>query len=317
MKAKSIMTIALMAVLGLSSCDSQKSAVEDVANQFIAAVKEGDKATVYDIYPAANQYQNLSLPDSIEKGELEILKNEKDSTYMVSIKNTRMSKLIFKSTDNKTYKIVNTFSVLQLDSASNELAIKTGVPMKKMPDLELGKLMLENGEYIIFIIDKYAESASFSLVKEPGDYSWRRDATGYHCQINQPVRNTGTKLIKGSEYSVEITVYQASTGERKGHKTHPGVDLAFCESFIFSDDMPELYRYAYNRDLRWDVNIIEKGLNSLSESLLKKIEFNGQEYDEYLKAKKEGKLNADKDIEEHPDDVDEDIEEHPDDVDSI
>lgn len=32
MKAKSIMTIALMTVLGLSSCDSQKSAVEDVTS---------------------------------------------------------------------------------------------------------------------------------------------------------------------------------------------------------------------------------------------------------------------------------------------
>lgn len=94
MKAKSIIPIALMTVLGLSSCDSQKSAVEDVTNRFIAAVKDGDKATAYDIYPAANQYQDLSLPDSIEKGEIEILKNEKDSTYMVSIQNTRMSKLI-------------------------------------------------------------------------------------------------------------------------------------------------------------------------------------------------------------------------------
>lgn len=63
-----------MAVLGLSSCDSNKSTVEDLTNQFIAAVKDGDKATAYDIYPAAKLYGDLSLPDSIEKGDLDIQK---------------------------------------------------------------------------------------------------------------------------------------------------------------------------------------------------------------------------------------------------
>ncbi len=292
MKAKSIIAIALTAVLGLSSCDSNKSAVEDLTNQFIAAVKEGDKATVYDIYPAAKQYQDLLLPDSIEKGDLDIQKNEKDSTYTVSIKNTRMSKIIFKSTDNKTFKIVNTFSILKLDSISNELALKTGVPIKKMPDLELGKLMLESSEYMSYLFNKYANNMSLSLITEMGNYGWRRDATGYHCQVNQPIKNTGTDLVKGSDYSIEITVYQASTGERKALKTHQGVDLASGESFVFSDDIPELFNYARNRDISWNANIIGKNQDSVKESLLKKIEFNGQEYDEYLKAKKEGKLNA-------------------------
>ena len=67
MKAKSIITIALMAVLGLSSCDSNKSTVEDLTNQFIAAVKDGDKATAYDIYPGAKLYGDLLLPDSIDR----------------------------------------------------------------------------------------------------------------------------------------------------------------------------------------------------------------------------------------------------------
>lgn len=241
MKAKSIITIALMAVLGLSSCDSNKSTVEDLTNQFIAAVKDGDKATAYDIYPAAKLYGDLSLPESIEKGDLDIQKNEKDSSYIVSIKNTRMSKLIFKSTDNKTFKIINTFSVLKLDSVSNELALKTGVPIKKMPDLELGKLMLESSDFISYLINKYSNNMSLSLIKETGNYGWRRDATGLHCQIDQPIRNTGSEMVKGSDYSVEITIMQSSTGVIKAKKVHQGVDLASGESTIFSDDIPELY----------------------------------------------------------------------------
>lgn len=301
MKVKNIITIALMTILGLSSCDSNKSTIEDLTNQFIAAVKEGDKATVYDIYPAAKQCQDLLLPDSIEKGDIDIQKNEKDSSYIVSIKNPKMSKIIFKSTDNKTFKIINTFSVLPLDSVSNELALKTGVPIKKIPDLELGKLMFESSDFLGYLFNKYANNMQQSLVSETGSFSYRRDASGVHCQINQPIRNCGIGLVKGSEYSIEITIMEASTNIIKGTRVHRGVDLASGESTIFSDEIPELYNYARNKDLIWNTSIIGKNQDSLKETLLKKTEFNGQEYEEYLKAKKEGKLNPPAEVGENED----------------
>ena len=68
--------------------------------------------------------------------------------------------------------------------------------------------------------------------------------------------------------------------------------MASGESTIFSDDIPELYNYACNRDISCITNIIGKDQDTVKESLLKKIDYNGQEYEEYLKAKKEGKLNA-------------------------
>lgn len=42
---------------------------------------------------------------------------------------------------------------------------------------------------------------------------------------------------------------QSSTGVIKAKKVHQGVDLASGESTIFSDDIPELYNYAYNKDI--------------------------------------------------------------------
>ena len=48
----------------------------------------------------------------------------------------------------------------------------------------------------------------------------------------------------------------------------------------------ELYVKWYN------TNIIVKDQDTVKESLLKKIDYNGQEYEEFLKAKKEGKFNA-------------------------
>jgi len=56
-------------------------------------------------------------------------------------------------------------SALKLDSVSNELALKTGVPIKKMPDLELGKLMLESSDFISYLINKYSNNMSLSLIK--------------------------------------------------------------------------------------------------------------------------------------------------------
>ena len=133
---------------------------------------------------------------------------------------------------------------------------------------------------------------SLSLINETGNYAWRRDATGFDCQIDQPIRNTGSDKVKGSDYSVEITIMQSSTGVIKAKKVHQGVDLASGESTVFSDDIPELYNYACNRDISCITNIIGKDQDTVKESLLKKIDYNGQEYEEYLKAKKEGKLNA-------------------------
>ena len=108
----------------------------------------------------------------------------------------------------------------------------------------------------------------------------------------QPIRNTGSEMVKGSDYSVEITIMQSSTGVIKAKKVHQGVDLASGESTIFSDDIPELYNYAYNKDISCNTNIIVKDQDTVKESLLKKIDYNGQEYEEFLKAKKEGKFNA-------------------------
>ena len=62
MKAKSIITIALMAVLGLSSCDSNMSTVEDLTNQFVTALQNNDVATIYDLYPDAKLVSNIGCP---------------------------------------------------------------------------------------------------------------------------------------------------------------------------------------------------------------------------------------------------------------
>lgn len=64
---------------------------------------------------------------------------------------------------------------------------------------------------------------------------------------------------------------QSSTGVIKAKKVHQGVDLASGESTIFSDDIPELYNYAYNKDISCNTNIIVKDQDTVKESLLKRL----------------------------------------------
>ena len=47
MKVRNIFIIALIAVLGLSSCDSYKSKVEEKTSQFVTALQNKDVATIY------------------------------------------------------------------------------------------------------------------------------------------------------------------------------------------------------------------------------------------------------------------------------
>ena len=60
MKVRNIFIIALIAVLGLSSCDPNKSKVEEMTNQFVTALQNNDVATIYDLYPDAKLVSNMN-----------------------------------------------------------------------------------------------------------------------------------------------------------------------------------------------------------------------------------------------------------------
>ena len=96
MKAKSIITIALMAVLGLSSCDSNKSTVEDLTNQFVTALQNNDVATIYDLYPDAKLVSNMKLPRVIQLADIDVEKDNATGNYTATIRNPREQKLEFK-----------------------------------------------------------------------------------------------------------------------------------------------------------------------------------------------------------------------------
>ena len=145
-------TILTFCILLCCACDSDKNKVKikEVTDMFVSAINAKDKATIYSIYPNAKNINNMSLPDSIQKGDITIEKNDSVS-YIVSIANARMQKLVFEVKSENEVVLNDTYSVLELDSASLELAIQTGVPVKEISDLNVSKLLDVEGDYIEFL----------------------------------------------------------------------------------------------------------------------------------------------------------------------
>lgn len=285
MKSINITTtlLALIAMLFVS-CDSNKGKVEEQVRLFVAAVNNKDKATIYDIYPEAKNIKNMSLPDSIVIGEISVEKTD-SSLYIASIANTRMQKLVFEVKGENAIVLKDTYSVLELDSAAMELAIQTGVPVKEISDLEISKLMGEEGDYIEFLKTMYADEIQGGLVKESG--TWHaQQAYGGNVTVTQPIRNVGSVPIKGSEYNVEITFYSPN-GTASAHlkKVENGVDLE-------PNEATTLYLYpgsgyveaCFAHDFAWTVSFVYKNQSPIG-SLLNKAKLKGKEYDEFLKSK--------------------------------
>ncbi len=279
-------TILALCILLCCACDSDKNKVKvkEVTDMFVSAINAKDKATIYSIYPNAKNINNMNLPDSIQKGDITIEKKDSVS-YIVSIANARMQKFIFEVKSENEVVLNDTYSVLDLDSASLELAIQTGVPVKEISDLNVSKLLNVEGDYIEFLKNEHADEIQGSLVRESGTYSAQR-AYGGSVTVTQPIRNVGNVPIKGSEYNVEITFYCPNgTADGRLKKVENGVDLE-------PNEATTLYLYpgsgyvnaCYANDFSWNVAFVYKNQPPIS-TLLNKAKLKGTEYEEYVKSK--------------------------------
>lgn len=284
MKIKSIITLALMAILGLSSCDSNKSKVEDLTNKFATAVKNNDVATIYDMYPDAKQMENLKLPNGIVMSDIDVVKDEKTGFYIANIKNSRDQKLIFKPTGKEGFEIADSYSLFDIDKQFSDLAVNTGVPMKKLSDLKLNSLLKEDGDFIKFLKKKYGGLTELKLTAFDGvytrDYSW--------VDISQNIRNDGNFSVKGTDYDVIFRFNDANGVAASSTKTMAGVDLAPGETFTFTFQLNGYANSAADHALSWKATFNQKGGTSLKD-ILKKAKLTGTEYAEFEQQTKEDK----------------------------
>ena len=84
MKKINLFILALSA-LCFCACDSNKGKVEELANQFIVAFNDGDKAAIYELLPTIKTCENLSISGSIGQGnDISVVKEDSTGDYIVT-----------------------------------------------------------------------------------------------------------------------------------------------------------------------------------------------------------------------------------------
>ena len=281
MKLHKLFIIALLAVLGLSSCDSNKGKIEELTNQFASAVKNNDVATLYDLYPEAKNLDNMKLPSSIDMDDIEVNKDEKTGNYLATIKNSREQSIIFKAGADGKFQIADSYGLFEIDNTYSDLAVKTGVPLKKLSDLELSSLLKTDGDFIAFISEKYSDLTNLNLKSLGG--RWTRNYGV--VSLEQNIKNQGEFAVKGKDYNVEFYIFDTEGIDASSTKTMEGVDLAPGETFTYNFQIEGFLNSTYSESLRVKVTFNQKGGNAFKD-ILKKAKFTGNEYSEFLKQQK-------------------------------
>lgn len=286
-KMKSCAYVALMlcTMMFVSSCDSNKGKSKDQAERFMVALNDGDKASIYDLYPSAKTYSNMELVSEMVEGDLSVEKDKETGLYTVSIDNTRQQKLVFQADSLGQLTIIDSYGVLQLTSQCSELALQAGVPIKKLSDVEQAKLMAEESLFITYLKEANPEVVDGTLVELPGTYSWGRDASGYYMRVNINIQNNGSQTVNGSDYYLAVDIQRRSSPLGFDNvKTCEGVDLAPGERHVFVINDPGMFKHANNHDVYWTCSIKFRNATAV-DALLKYGKFTGEEYGKFLEVK--------------------------------
>lgn len=287
---KTKLLLVLLCGLILCACDNNKGKIEDAAKRFINAVNLGDKVTIYDLYPKAKNLTNMTLPDSIQQGEISVEKNE-EGNFIVTINNTRQQQLEYILKGEDQFVLNKTYGILELDSSTQELAIKTGVPLKKISDIRLSEILGEDGDFMSYLEEEYSYEINGNLTTEGGQYEWNYNYGG-NVTVHQPIRNIGNSPISGEEYNVEFNFYSPSGAAASLKQVEAGVDLEPGEGYTITMYPGSAYvRVCANHDFSWTTSFVYKNQSTL-DNLLKNVSFTGKEYAEFKKWEKEQEAEA-------------------------
>lgn len=296
MKTRTIqLFLLLLCFFAFTACDSNKSKIEEKTKQFTEALKTKDVATIYDMYPNSKLANHMTLTTNVAPGDLEVVKDEATGNYTANFKNARDQKLIFKVTGKDTYQIIDSYGFFDIEPLYSDLAVKSGVPLKKLSDQKLKELFKNGGPFLSFIKNKYGGLTDINLYFYDGMWTSLNNWTSLQIQHN--VRNDGDFPVKGSDYDVVFNFYDTDGVAPQSSKTMDGVDLAPGESFTYTFQINSYLRTAYNHTLAWTVYFNQKGGGTMKD-IMKKAKFTGQEYNDFLKQqakeKKAGKKSAKK-----------------------
>lgn len=270
----------LFAAVVFASCDKNIGKVEEMSAQFVAAFNENDKAGIFEMYEVARKYEYLQYTGTLNADDMSVEKNDSTGLYEVMLNEERGQRLVFSADSLGEVKLVDSYGVMKLDSAYSELALKTGVPQKKISDIELAKMFESGSLYMKYLEQLPAYKSNVNLFTSNYYYSWRTGASSY-VKLNFTVQNWGSFPISGDDYYLEVNVKQRSTSKTLTNtKTIDGKDLAAKETREFVTNVDALLKYAMKNDISYSVSVKFRGDSQLA-MMLKYAKFTGQEYNNF------------------------------------
>lgn len=292
MRTKTIqLVLLLLCCFAITSCDSNKSKIEEKAKLFTEALKTKDVATIYDMYPDSKLVSHMTLTANVAPADMEVVKDEATGLYTANFKNARDQKLIFKVTGKDTYQIIDSYGFFDIEPLYSDLAVKSGVPLKKLSDQKLKELFKDGGPFLSFIKNKYGGLTELNLSYFDGVYTCNMGLN--QVQIQQNIRNEGDFPVKGSDYDVIFNFSDEGGNAAPSTQSMDGVDLAPGETFTYTFQITGYTNSAYNHQLCCTVSFNQKGGGTMKD-LMKKAKFTGQEYSEFLKQQAKDKAKAGK-----------------------
>lgn len=284
--AYSILVVCTM--LMFSSCDKNIKKVEEMTNQFIDAVNKNDSAGLYNIYPTARDITNMTLAGNIFKGEVSVEHDDSTGFYTATIQNQHHQKLVFSADSLGALSVIDSYGILQLDSLPRKLALKCGMPLESVSDMEQAHLMDEKSLFLTYLEDYLTDKNSPVSIEQMLRYSGGTECTiGYDysfhfCKLRIPIHNSGTKPVEGCDYFVKVECYK-HFDKTYGivEKTLDGVNISPNETYFFEISDPALFDWVFENSLRMFVDVFNRN-NSLVQRLFKYGEFTGEEYKDFI-----------------------------------
>ena len=269
----------LLLMICISSCDKYESTSKEIAKKFVQAYNENDKIGIYDLFPSIKECNNLSISGKLSEEDFSVEKDEESGLYLVSIDQSRNQRLVFEA-DSDNVRIIDSYGIFRLDSTSSELALKTGVPLKKLSDIEQSKLLNPEGDYVEYL---YSYSFSEQILSASNSYwSWGKEYGTWYLKLMFTVTNYSKQTFKADDYYVEITPLHVSDGKQGALRTVNGEDLAPNECREFMINYNEYVRWAYDQDFNYHINIKIRS-DSAIDLLLNHGNLEGNEYNEFMK----------------------------------
>lgn len=183
-----ILASCAIAVL-LSSCAQLN--VKKQTRLLLQAISEGDSATMVSIYPSLSSAENFTIKN-LDVAKVSSVKKDSESNNFIATFNDGED-LVFSKNSDGQYVVVDSHNMIDLDEHCKNVAVKTGVPVNEISDMEVASFLSDSSGFMKSLAARHPHARDAAL-KET--YSWCTLSNHFTIKL----RNDSGMEIKGDDY---------------------------------------------------------------------------------------------------------------------